>query len=116
MAGFDVTAWLTAQAGRSLADVRAEAKQKGAETKSAVIQAQRGGVAKRGRVSMQSRAVVSKASNADARMRAFIRFTASPVKRPPRVPPADWVLYQVIVASWVEQGDIDAETLKVFKR
>ncbi len=111
---FDVTAWLKAQIGRSLVDVRADALLTARATKSAVIAAQKGGIAKRGRVSMQSRAGISKASNADSRVRAFVKFTTMPSKRPLGVSPADWKLYQDIVRGWIEAGDIDRSVLELW--
>lgn len=111
-----MTNWLQAQIGCSLSDVRADAKLTAAATKSAVIAAQKGGVAKRGRVNMQSRAVISRASNVDARMRAFLQFTGTPDKRPRGVTPADWAVYREIVAGWVEAGDLDATALDLFRK
>jgi hypothetical protein len=111
---FNVTAWLESQVGSSLADVRADAQLTAKATKSAVIAAQKGGVAKRGRVSMQSRAGISKASNADSRLRAFVKFAAKPTKRPMGVTPADWKLYRGIAAGWVEAGDVDGVVLELW--
>ncbi|WP_262694359.1 hypothetical protein [Kordiimonas aquimaris] len=106
---FKITEWLEAQVGRSKADVILDAEAKAAETKTAIIMAQRDR-----RVSLQTRAVVSMISKADSRIRYFLTFARSLDKRPIGVIAADWQRYHAIVAAWVERSDVPPETLALF--
>ena len=105
---FKVTEWFEAQVGRGRAAVIADAEAKAAETKSAIIFAQRE------RVNLQTRAVVSMISKADGRIRYFLTFARTLDKRPIGVIASDWVLYRAIVAGWVEAGEAAPEVFAVF--
>ena len=114
MNAFNVNEWLRDQIGKSRADVLAGAKLAAAETKNVVKQSQKGGRAQRGNVSLQTRSAVSAASKADSRMRQFLMFAKQPSKRPLGVIAADWVLYRDIAVSWVENGHVKPDVLKLF--
>ncbi len=105
---FKVTEWFEAQVGRGKASVIADAEAKAAETKNAIILAQRE------RVNLQTRAVVSMISRADSRVRYFLTFTGTLDKRPIGVTASDWVLYRAIVAGWVDAGEASSDVLCVF--
>ena len=105
---FKVTEWFEAQVGRGRVAVTAGAEAKAAETKSAIILAQRE------RVNLQTRAVVSMISKADGRIRYFLTFARALDKRPIGVIASDWLLYRAIVAGWVEAGEVAPEALSVF--
>ena len=95
--------------GRSKVDVLKSAEATAAETKSAIIMAQRD---RRG--GLQARALVSMISKADSRIRYFLTFTRLMDKRPIGVIASDWALYHSIVAGWVEQGDVSPDVLEIF--
>lgn len=107
---FKVTEWFEAQVGRGMAAVIADAEAKAAETKSAIILAQRE------RVSLHTRAVVSMISKADGRIRYFLAFARTLDKRPIGVIASDWALYRAIVAGWVEAGEVAPDVLSVFDK
>ncbi len=104
----DVTAWFEAQVGQSRIEVLADAKAKIAETRSALIQAQRGAV------SLQKRAGISTLSKADRSLRNFLAFAQKMDKKPAGILPADWMLYQPIVQAWVDQAEVKPEVAALF--
>ena len=106
----NINEWLVAQVGRSRADSIAEAKAKANDIKHALIHAQRG------RTSLQSRAGVSATSKIQSRLRYFLLFATKLDKRPTGTTVADWSLFQEITTSWVENGHVKPEALKVFER
>jgi len=107
--GFDVTAWLKAQVGQSRADVLAATKTLAADTRQAVVEAQRG------RMNMHQRAVISSVSKVDARVGRFQSFVTKLDKRPLGTTAADWGLYRDITVAWVENGCVKPEVLSLFK-